>query len=127
MMKTRVCFFLCIIQLIIIVVLVLTIMPRKIIVNSTEGIDLQEYVDSFPVDNNCIPDVGYIPDVKTADAVGSAIIDKLTGCSFFGGTTVTYDEKNRLWMVERGYLFSPGAFVIIEQDTGRIIKALLYK
>ena len=127
MMKTKVLFYLCIIQSIIIIVLVLTIVPQKFTVTNTEVLNLREYVDSFDVDNNCLPDVGYIPDAETADAIGSAIIDKLTGHSLLGVSTVTYDEENRLWMVERGYLFSQGAFVVIEQDTGRIIKALLYK
>lgn len=127
MMKTKVLFYLCIIQSIIIIVLVLTIVPQKFTVTNTEVLNLREYVDSFDVDNNCLPDVGYIPDAETADAIGSAIIDKLTGNFLLGVSTVTYDEENRLWMVERGYLFSQGAFVVIEQDTGRIIKALLYK
>ena len=127
MMKTKVLFYLCIIQSIIIIVLVLTIVPQKFTVTNTEVLNLREYVDSFDVDNNYLPDVGYIPDAETADAIGSAIIDKLTGHSLLGVSTVTYDEENRLWMVERGYLFSQGAFVVIEQDTGRIIKALLYK
>ena len=127
MMKTKVLFYLCIIQSIIIIVLVLTIVPQKFTVTNTEVLNLREYVDSFDVDNNYLPDVGYIPDAETANAIGSAIIDKLTGHSLLGVSTVIYDEENRLWMVERGYLFSPGAFVVIEQDTGRIIKALLNK
>ena len=126
-MKNKICFFLCIVQAIVIIGLVIMIIPEKFIYNDKEEVDLKAYVESFPEDNNYLPDVGYIPDAETANAIGSAIIDKLTGHSLLGVSTVIYDEENRLWMVERGYLFSPGAFVVIEQDTGRIIKALLNK
>ena len=126
-MKKKIWFYLCIVQAVIIVAgLILTVAPPKYTVD-TEDVDLRAYVDSFHADNNCLPDVGYIPDAETASVVGSVIIDKITGRSRFGATTVTYDEENRLWMVERGYLFAPGGFVVIEQDTGRVIKMLLEK
>ena len=126
-MKNKILFFLCIVQAIVIVGLVIMIIPESFTYNDKENIDLKEYLESFPEDNNYLPDVGYIPDAETANAIGSAIIDKLTGKSMLGGSVVSYDEENRLWMIERGYLFSRGAFVIIEQDTGRILKALLCK
>ena len=117
----------CVIQLIVIVGLVIMIVPENFTYDDREDVDLKAYVESFSEDNNYLPDVGYIHNAETANAIGSALIDKLTGHSMFGGSIVTYDKEKRLWMVERGYLFSRGAFVVIEQDTGRIIIVLLYK
>ena len=45
----------------------------------------------------------------------------------FSITEVRYDEKNRLWKVNKSNLFAQGGFVIIEQDTGKIVRALLNK
>ena len=126
-MKRKVLFCICIVQMVIIISLLSMILPHKFTIVYVNDVNLREYVNSYDVDNNYYPDMGYIPDVETAQIVGSAIIDKLTGRSFLGATTVTYDEENRLWKVEKNYLFSRGGFIVIEQDTGRIIKALLNK
>ena len=95
---------------------------------SYEGeMDILTYVGEFHEDNNCAPEVGYIPDYKTAGEIGGAIIDELTGKSLFGGVTVQYDAENRLWLVTKGYFPWGGGFVVIEQDSGKVIKALLHK
>lgn len=89
--------------------------------------NLQSYLE-MPLENNYLPNEGYIPDVKTAAKIGSAIIDELCeedGMLGLGFVDVEYDENNRLWKVNKTYLFHRGAFVIIEQDTGEIVKALL--
>ena len=126
-MKNKICFCLCIVQTVIIAVMLAVTVFGRDAVYEAEEIDLREYVNSFHEDNNFLPDAGYIPDAKTAGEVGSAIIDSMLGRSWFGATTVTYAWENRLWKVERNYFFVPGAFVVIEQDTGRIIKALKSK
>ncbi len=74
-----------------------------------------------------MPDAGYIPDAKTAKAVCEPMIDEMTGNKSLGGVTIAYDAENRLWLVEKSYLFAPGGFVLIEQDSGKILKALLTK
>ena len=89
--------------------------------------DVQVYLDDFSEDNNYYPELGYIPDAKTAATVGVAVIDQLTGKHLFGAVTVSYDPEARLWLVQKGYFPHAGGFVIIEQDSGRIIKALLCK
>jgi len=91
-------------------------------------ISMQKYLE-MPLENNYKSDEGYIPDYKTAARVGGGIIDSMLDKSVFdfGHTTVRYDAENRLWKVTRGYLFDQGGFVIIEQDTGRVVKALLNK
>ncbi|MBE6594359.1 MAG: hypothetical protein E7644_01030 [Ruminococcaceae bacterium] len=85
--------------------------------------DLTYYLE-LPEDNNYLPEFGYVPDAKTAAQIGSAVIDNFFGQKFGGSVTVEYDSVHRLWKVHKGYLLRHGAFVIIEQDTGRIIKAL---
>lgn len=95
-----------------------------------EYVDLAEYLEQFHPTNNLVPAEGYIPDAETAKVVGSRIIDNLTGNRghLFNGVEVKYDQTNRLWYISKGYLFSTkGGFVVIEQDTGKIIKALLDK
>ena len=92
--------------------------------------DLVEKLSHYSEDNNYLPEAGYIPDAETAKRIGSIIIDNLTGHNFsfeYNSAIVKYDEENRLWYVEKGYLTAPGGLVIIEQDTGRIVKALLTK
>ena len=89
--------------------------------------DLQAYTDDLIEENNNYPEVGYIPDVKTAAAIGGAVIDKLTGKRLFGAVTVSYDPDVRLWLVTKNYFPHAGGYVVIEQDSGKIIKALLHK
>lgn len=126
-MKKNIWFYLCIIQTVILFGVIIAGVWSSISNPKARKVDLGEYLSQFSEDNNFIPDTGYIPDAKTAKIVGSQIIDKLTNKSLFGVTTVEYDDKNRLWKVEKGYLFSHGGFVIIEQDNGKVIKALLTK
>ena len=126
-MKKKIWFYLCIIQAVIIIGGTLMVSQSAFASLEIEAMDVAAYLDEFAEENNFIPDAGYIPDAQTAKAVGGEIIDNLTGKNWFGVTTVKYDEENRLWLIEKGYLFSQGGFVVIEQDSGRVIKALLYK
>lgn len=89
--------------------------------------DIRAYLDDFSEDNNYYPELGYIPDAKTAAIVGGAIIDQLTGKHLFGAITVSYDPEARLWLVTKNYFPHNGGFVVIEQDSGKVIKALLNK
>ena len=105
-----------------------------IIINSfgygikVKEVDLKQYLEMHE-ENNYIPDVGYINDARTAAVIGGSIIDNLCNKTLLhiGHITVGYDAENRLWKVSKGYLFEQGAFVIIKQDTGEILKALYYK
>ena len=80
--------------------------------DSVEGIHCQE---------------GFVPDAKTAARIGGPIVDNLCSkvSTDFGIVSVYYDKDNRVWKVTKAYgIFEPSAFVIIDQDTGRIIKAM---
>ena len=90
--------------------------------------DLQYYLD-LPPENDYYAGEPCIPDAQTAVRVGGAIIDNMCnkGAFHIGVTTVEYDRVNRLWKVDKNYLFSQGGSVIIQQDTGEILRALLNK
>lgn len=90
--------------------------------------DLQRYLE-LPPENNYYSSNDCIPDAQTAARVGSIIIDNMCDKCIFnvGFITVEYDGANRLWKINKSYFFSQGGFVVIEQDTGEIIKALLNK
>ena len=64
-----------------------------------------------------------------AAKVGGCIIDNMCDKSGFnlGVTTVEYDSENRLWGVTKSYGFAKSGIVIIDQDTGEIVRALLQK
>lgn len=70
-----------------------------------------------------------VADAATAARIGSAIIDDMCdkGALDIGFVTVEYDSSNRLWKVTKSYLFSRGGYAVIDQDTGRIVRALLQK
>lgn len=60
--------------------------------------------------------------------IGSQIIDNLTGRrSLFSEAIIKYDEANRLWFVAKNYYPRNGDIVVMRQDTGEIIEALLTK
>ncbi len=90
--------------------------------------DLQSYLELNP-ENNYYYDSECIPNAKTAAKIGGVIIDNMCnkGAFSIGFITVEYDAANRLWRVNKGYLFSQGGFVVIKQDTGEIVRALLNK
>lgn len=126
-MKKKIWFWLCMIQAVIILVGGCALLFTTPSVTYEGEMDIRSYVDDFAEDNNYYPELGYIPDAKTAATVGEAVIDQLTGKHLFGAVTVSYDPEARLWLVHKGYFPHAGGFVIIEQDSGRIIKALLCK
>lgn len=126
-MKKKIWFWLCIAEAVIILSGGCVLLFATPSVTYEGETDLQTYLDDLTEDNDNYPEVGYIPDAKTAAAVGGAVIDQLTGKHLFGAVTVSYDPEARLWLVHKGYFPHAGGFVIIEQDSGRIIKALLCK
>ena len=126
-MKKKLWFWLCLIEAAVILVGGCAVLFSTPFVSYEGEMDIRSYVDDFAEDNNFAPEVGYIPDAKTAATVGGAVIDQLTGKHLFGAVTVSYDPEARLWLVHKGYFPHAGGFVIIEQDSGRIIKALLCK
>ena len=126
-MKKKLWFWLCLIEAAVILVGGCAVLFSTPYVFSEGEMDIRSYVDDLAEDNNYAPELGYIPDAKTAATVGGAVIDQLTGKHLFGAVTVSYDPEARLWLVQKGYFPHAGGFVIIEQDSGRIIKALLCK
>lgn len=128
-MIKKIWFYLCLIQFAIIAGIFGILLWSSLSTPNLKRADLKEYIEQFSPDNNYIPDTGYVPDARTAKIIGSQIIDNFTGNSRFcpSSVTVKYDEENRLWLVEKGYFYSHGGFIIIEQDSGKIIKALLTK
>ena len=126
-MKKKIWFWLCLIEAAVILVGGCAVLFSAPSVFYEGEMDIRSYVDDLAEDNNYAPEVGYIPDAKTAATVGGAVIDQLTGKHLFGAVTVSYDPEARLWLVHKGYFPHAGGFVVIEQDSGRIIKALLCK
>ena len=126
-MKKKLWFWLCLIEAAVILVGGCAVLFSTPYVSYEGESDIRSYVDDFAEDNNFTPELGYIPDAKTAATVGGAVIDQLTGKHLFGAVTVSYDPEARLWLVHKGYFPHAGGFVVIEQDSGRIIKALLCK
>ena len=128
-MKKRIWFYLCIAQSIVILGVVFMMILPSLVGKEVQQLDLVEYLGQFDEGNNYLPEVGYIPDAKTAQVVGSAIIDKMIGSGYtlISTITVKYDNENRLWLIEKGYFPHHGGFVIIKQDSGEIVKALLTK
>ena len=80
------------------------------------------------------PEEGYIPDAATAKTIGEKILNNCLGVSDIEkaviphSTTVYYDEKNRLWMINTSYLlFYSSGNVVIDQDTGEVRYLILTK
>lgn len=126
-MKKKIWFWLCMVEAAIILVGGCALLFATPSVTYGGEMDIQAYLEDIPEGNNNYPEVGYIPDAKTAAAVGSAVIDQLTGKNLFGAVTVSYDPDARLWLVHKGYFPHAGGYVVIEQDSGRIVTALLCK
>ena len=126
-MKRKLWFWLCIAEAVIILAGGCALLFATPSVTYEGETDLQAYLDDLTEDNYNYPEVGYIPDAKTAAAVGGAVIDQLTGRHLFGAVTVSYDPEARLWLVHKGYFPHAGGYAVIEQDSGRIVTALLCK
>ena len=127
-MKKKIWFWLCMIEAAVILVGGCAVLFSTPYVSYEGESDIRSYVDDFAEDNNFTPEVGYIPDAKTAATVGGAVIDQLTGKHLFGAVTVSYDPEARLWLVTKNYFpLNGGGFVVIDQDSGKVIKALLHK
>lgn len=126
-MKDKIWFRLCILEAILIMIIGLALIlssPRSLYVGET---DLEAYLTEFSEDTAYVPEEGYIPDAKTAAAIGGRLVDNTSGGGLFDSVTVSYDPVNRLWMVRKNYFPHGGGFAIIEQDTGRILTVLLHK
>ena len=126
-MKKKIWFLLCMVEAAIILVGGCALLITTPSVTYEGEMDIQAYLEDITEGNNNYPEIGYIPDAKTAAAVGGAVIDQLTGKHLFGAVTVSYDPDARLWLVHKGYFPHAGGYVIIEQDSGRIVTALLCK
>ncbi len=126
-MKKKIWFWLCMVEAAIILVGGCALLFATPSVTYEGEMDIQAYLEDIPEGNNNSPEAGYIPDAKIAAAVGGVVIDQLTGKHLFGAVTVSYDPDARLWLVHKGYFPHAGGYVIIEQDSGRIVTALLCK
>ena len=126
-MKKKIWFWLCMIEAVIILIGGCALLFTTPSVIYEGEMDVQAYLDDFSEDNNYYPELGYIPDAKTAATVGGAVIDQLTGKHLFGAVTVSYDPEARLWLATKNYFPHDGGFVVIEQYSGKVIKALLNK
>ena len=121
-MRKKIWFYLFIIQTCILVIFVASVRCSATAAPKVRSADLSEYISKFAGDKNYPPEAGYIPDAKTANIIGAQILDRLTGSkNAIGFTSIEYDEANRLWKIEKSYLFFYGGFVVIEQDSGKVI------
>lgn len=89
--------------------------------------DLKAYITQFDEGNCYLSENGYIPNAKAAREIGSCIIDNMVGSKSIGFVNIEYDEINHLWKVSKGYLFNNGGFVVMDQYSGKVVKALMYK
>ena len=132
-MRKNVWCYLSVIQTAMILILIGVLLWQTFSETTAEKADLKAFLDEHE-SVGYLPQAGYIPDAKTAGTIGSAIIDKMSEESVFrpDSVTVEYDEENRLWLISKNYFygffaFGPGGVVVIEQDSGKIVKAFLTK
>ena len=108
----------------------LLFLPHKRTVKCVDLRQELDYIDRYP-DNNCISYGCNIVDAETARLFGSMVINNMCGVNGISINTinVSYDSNNRLWLVQKTYIlpYSNGGYVIIDQDSGRILLALMYK
>ena len=126
-MQKKCWFYICIAQAVVIVSLVLWCAWSAISIPEVKIDNLNEFMSQYNDNANCFIEAGYIPDGKTAKIVGSAILDKISTKTLFSSDLLFYDAENRLWRVERRYPPSHGVCVIIEQDTGKVVRAIKTK
>lgn len=113
-----------ILLLAIILVIAINIKNTTPIVNETDiGSFLDKHNNYASTYGEYVYDAGYIPDAKTAVAVGGAILDSICidGWTLWEITSVEYDPVNRLWKVEKGYIPHHGGVVVLDQDTGEVL------
>lgn len=127
-MNKKAWFYAFIAAILVVVILIAALFNCSYMFTVAKETDLKNYCESSDV-NNYYSDGECVPDAKTAAKIGEAIIDNMCNSGFFsfGVVTVEHDSVNRLWKVSKGSLFSKGGFVIIDQQNGEIVKALLNK
>lgn len=125
-MKKNIWFYLFFVQLavfsLIFIIAIAVFAYQKNAVPEYETVDASWYLEQ---NETYRPEDGYVPDAKTAEIIGSRIIDNITdnGDNFISGVTIKYDAENRIWVVYKGYFMDNGGVVFIDQDTGEIIIA----
>ncbi len=121
-------FVISIIELVVIIAIAAIFLCHNLLPSSYKEADLSENIIATSVGNTYdFGECGYIADANTAKRICSPIIDDMVGKDFIGLYDIEYDKENRLWCVSKYTLFEPGGAVVIEQDTGRVINARLYK
>ena len=125
-MTRKIWFYLCIIQSVILVCILGIFLWCSLSTPNVQKANLKEYLVKHS-NWNYLPDAGYIPDAKTAKIIGSQILDNLNGNSgyIFSRVSIEYDEENRLWLVSKGYSLFRGGEIVLEQDSGKVIKAFI--
>lgn len=113
-------FFICIAEGVLLLLFfcyfLLSVLPPKTLSHMTYG-----------EEPGLVPENGFVTDARTAEAIGSAVIDRVTGHTSIQKGEVFFDHDHNLWIVCRSYWFSPGAEAYIDPQTGEIVKLLLYK
>lgn len=78
---------------------------------------------SYMLDNET-PIGGYVSDGKLAYKIAKSILEDTYIKPGIGYTyEVMYDKKNDVWIVHSANLFNGSAYIVINKDDGRIIKA----
>lgn len=126
-MQKKCWFYICIAQAVVIIGLVLHCAWPAITTQEVSTNDLIKLMSGWNDNANVLAEDGYIPDGKTAKIVGSAILDNLSLETLLSYDLLSYDSENRLWRVERRYFPSHGVCVIIEQDTGKVVRVIKTK
>ena len=126
-MRKKCWFYICIAQAVVIVALVLWCVWPAITTPEVSTNDLNELMSRYNDKANLLAEDGYIPDGKTAKIVGSSILDNLSPKKLLSRDLLSYDAENRLWRVERRYFPSHGVCVILEQDTGKVVRVFKTK
>ncbi len=96
--------------------------PRYVQVNATPILAEHERISAISQLDDARINANYIPDAKTAKAIGTQILKHLLPDEgvFSVSSNVEYDPQLRLWLVHGSRGTCLEIFVVLEQDTGKV-------
>ena len=129
-MKKKIWFYLCCFLIAFIICNCVFSIYQKYKIPDIKFADSSQYKNPNPVTiDELRPENGFIPDAKTAEIIGEAIIDQYVGENndLFSYVEVEYDFENRIWIILKSYFPHHGAYLLLDQDTGAVIDIVRWK